>query len=357
MISSLSRGDRVTILLALLGTGASAALTYAGAGAIIAFIVSAVALAILAMLVGRATEELGARLGPKATGTLQAALGNLPELFVGIFSLRAGLVEVVQATLIGSILANSLLILGLSMLVGGWRHGTQRFDSAPARMAMTLMLLSVAALMVPTLAVQLHVPAAANVGAMSVVTALVLLLVFGASIPVALAGEPALAVPSTEAGEHPSAWPLKLAIVVLALAAFGAALVSEWFVRALEPAMAALKLSPAFTGLIIVAIAGNAVEHAVAIQLAARNKPDYALSVVINSSLQIALGLIPVLVLISFFLGGAPLTLVLRPLLVAALALSTIATAFVVYDGESIWLEGVALIALYAIIAVPFWWG
>ena len=132
---------------------------------------------------------------------------------------------------------------------------------------------------------------------------------------------------------------------------------SEWFVDALTPTMKSLGISETFAGLVVVAIAGNAVENVVGIQLAAKNKPDYAMSVILNSSLQIALALTPVLVLISFFIGPTPLTLVMAPLLVVALTLSAVITAVIVYDGESIWLEGVALIALYVMIATAFWWG
>jgi Ca2+:H+ antiporter len=139
--------------------------------------------------------------------------------------------------------------------------------------------------------------------------------------------------------------------------AVAAGFVSEWFVRALEPAIHVLGFSQAFAGIVIVAIAGNAVENVVGIQLAAKNKPDYAISTILNSSLQIALGLIPLLVLLSFVLGGPVLTLVLPPLLIAALLLTTMTTAIIVNDGETIWLEGVALIGLYGIIAAAFWWG
>jgi len=144
---------------------------------------------------------------------------------------------------------------------------------------------------------------------------------------------------------------------VLAAAGIGAALVSDWFVEALRPAAAALGVSEAFTGLVVVAIAGNAVENVVGIQMAARNKPDYAISLILNSSLQVALGLAPVLVLLSFVLGGAHLTLVLPGLMVAALGLAGVLGAFVVYDGESTWLEGLILTGLYGMIAIAFWWG
>jgi Ca2+:H+ antiporter len=144
---------------------------------------------------------------------------------------------------------------------------------------------------------------------------------------------------------------------VLLGASFSAAFVSDWFVSALTPATTALHITPGFAGLVIVALAGNAVENVVGVQLMIHNKPDYAISVILNSSLQVALALIPVLVLLSFLIGGAHLTLVLPPLLLGALFLSTLLGALVVNDGESTWLEGFALIGLYIIIAAGFWWG
>jgi Ca2+:H+ antiporter len=306
---------------------------------------------------------------------LQAALGGLPELFVCIFSLRAGLVQVVQAALIGSILANSLLVLGLAILVGGVKHGRQRFDAEPPRMIASLMMLAVSALVFPTLAAELHTPAAAHESALSAASAIFLLIVFVASIPFSLRSDPehsvrhrdvrdtaagigrGAAVAPSPAEAAPPGWPLWLSVVVLAVAALGAGFVSEWFVKTLEPAMHAVGFSQAFAGIVVVAIASNAVENVVGIRLAAKNKPDYAMSAVLNSSLQIAMGLIPLLVLLSFVLGGPVLTLVLPPLLIAALLLTTLTTAIIVNDGETIWLEGVALIGLYCIIAAAFWWG
>lgn len=330
-------------------------LTLLHANAVLTFVVSGVALAILAALVGQATDQLSTRLGSGATGVLQSALGNLPELFVGIFALRAGLVSVVQAALVGSILGNSLFVLGLAFLVGGLRHGTQRFSSTAPRMIANLTLLAVAALIVPTLTFGLHTPAAGHEEGLSIASAVILLVVFIASIPISLRGGPT-EVPEVHAASA-SAWPIGLTLVVLVGASVGSAFVSDWFVSALTPAITVLHISPAFTGLVIVALAGNAVEHVVGIQFAARNQSDLAISVILNSSLQIALGLIPVLVLLSFFIGGTHLTLVLAPLLVAALGLAAILSTVIIYDGESTWLEGLALIGLYGIIAVSFWWG
>lgn len=350
---------------ALAAAALAGVLTAVDAPALARFGAAAVALALLARAVGTATEQLGERLSPGATGVLQGAFGNLPELFVSLFSLKAGLRDVVRAALVGSILANAVLVLGIALLVGGLRHGTQRFDSQPPRTAATLMLLAVTAMAVPTLADTLHTPAQPHEAALSATCAVVLLVVFGASLRFTLAGDPAVLPPGrgtagpsegAVAAEH-HGWSLAQSIGVLAAAGLGAAVVSDWFVDALIPATRSLGLSQTFTGLVVVAIAGNAVENAVGVSLAAKNKPDYALSVILNSALQVALALTPVLVLASFVIGPAPMTLVLPPILLAALTLAALVAAFVVYDGESIWLEGVALIGLYVMFAASVWWG
>jgi Ca2+:H+ antiporter len=350
----LTRRERVTLAVALTAAALTLALRLAGAAEVGVFAVATVALAGLAAVVGDAVEQLGGRFGPGATGVLQSALGNLPELFIAVFALRSGLVGVVQAALVGSIMANTLLVLGLAFLVGGVRHGRQRFDSEPPRIIATLMLLAVAALILPTLARVLHTPAEQHAEALSIASAVLLLAVFIASIPFSLRA--AAGPEPAPSGETPS-WPLWLTLGVLGVASVAAAFVSDWFVDALRPATEAIGLSQAFTGLVVVAIAGNAVENVVGIQLAAKDQADYAVSVILNSPLQIALGLTPILVLLSFLLGTAHLILVLPPLLVAALALATVLPALIVFDGESIWLEGVALIGLYGVIAAAFWWG
>lgn len=327
------------------------------ANAVLTFLVSAVALATLATVVGHATEQLGNYLGPGATGVLQSAIGNLPELFVSFFALQAGLVTVVQSALVGSILANSLLVLGLAFLLGGWKHGVQKFHSEQPRVIVMLMVLAISAMVMPTLTHSLHTPASAHETTLSIAGALVLLIVFFASIPMSLQGGPiAEAVHHSQESES-KPWSPGRVIVVLGIAGLSAALVSDWFVEALEPAIESLGISQAFAGLVIVAIAGNAVENVVGIQLALKNKADYALSVILNSSLQVALALTPILVLLSFFFTSTVLTLVLPPLLVVSLVLTALLSVLIVYDGESNWLEGTALIGLYALIAVSFWWG
>jgi Ca2+:H+ antiporter len=355
-MSGLLKNEWTIFVVAIIASLLTAVLTFANANAVLSFLISAIALATLATVVGQATEQLGNYMGPGATGIVQASVASMPELFVSFFALRAGLVTVVQSALVGSILANSLLIMGLAFLLGGWKNGTQRFGSEKPRAIVILMVLAVSALVVPTLADAIHTPAEAHEEALSIASALVLLVVFIASIPFSWRGGPiGETVPTTELEERP--WSLARAISVLAVAGVFTAFVSDWFVQALEPTIESWHISQAFAGLVIVAIAGNAVENVVGIRLAIKNKMDYAISVVMNSSLQIALALTPILVLLSFFFTPVALTLVLPPLLVVGLALAAILSALIVYDGESNWLEGVALIGLYVMIAISFWWG
>ncbi len=327
-----------------------------GADHLVVFAISAAALAGLATLIGQATEQLGHRFGPRTTGILQSALGNLPELFISIFALQAGLVVVVQTALIGSILANALLVLGLAYFLGGLRHGTQQFHGPAVRPMATLLMLSVAALAIPTLATAPGAPDAGHAVDLSVIVSIVLLIIFAASIPFSLGGGPGASAEVEDLSVE-RVWPLRLTIAMLLLGAVGAAITSELFVDALRPTMADLQISEAFVGLVIVAIAGNAVEHVVGVQMAWRNKTELASSLILNSALQVAIALTPALVLISLFVGGTPMTLVLSPLLLGAVALTAILTALIVFDGESTWLEGLALLGLYVIIAASVWYG
>lgn len=351
--TALTRKDYRLLASCVLLTAAAGALNYADAGEVAPFIVSALALAVLASLVGRSVDALGDQMGAGAVGVLQSALGNLPELFVTLFALHAHLYGVVESAIVGSILANVLLVLGTAFVVGGLKHGTQRFGEQAARRVSLLMVLSVAAMLVPSLTSSLHSPAAGHERALSVIVSVVLLALFAASLPAAIKQQAAAGEQSESRGGE---WPLKLAIAVLALAGAAAAFVSDWFVGALTPAMHSLGISQAFAGLVVVAIAGNAVENVVGVQLAARNRADTALSVILQSPIQIALVVAPVAVLAAP-LVGASFTLVLSPLLIAVLCIAVLVTVLVVLDGESNWLEGLSLIALYALIATAFWWG
>jgi Ca2+:H+ antiporter len=344
-----NRRDIVEFVIAGVLVAVAAVVHYAGVNAVAAFLVAALAIAMLARIVGGATEQLGSRLGSSVAGVVQSALGNLPELFISLFALHDGLIMVVQAALVGSIIANSVLVLGLAFLVGGAINGTQRFESMRARMIATLTSLAATILAFPTIAHTFHTPAAAHERTLSFICAGVLLVLFFVTLPQFLSG-------GDEHGSGPPRWSLATTVVVLGGAGVAAAFVSDWFVSALKPATESLGMSQAFAGLVVVAIAGNAVENVVGVQLAARNRPDFAISVVINSALQVALFLTPVLVFASLFFHTT-LTLVFPTLLAISLLVAAAITSLVVYDGESTWEEGSILVGLYVVIAASFWWG
>jgi Ca2+:H+ antiporter len=344
-----TRRDLIEIGLTCVAVAIAAVCHFAGLGDVLTFVIAAAALAGLARTVGTATEQLGARLGSGGASVVQSALGNLPELFIALFALNRGLVDVVQAALVGSILANSVLVLGVAFIVGGLKHGPQRFDSERARMVSTLTVLAAATMAIPSLAHAFHSPTAAHTNTLSLICAGVLLTLFVLTLPSFLRSAPG--------EEHePARWSTAETAIVLAVAGAAAAFSSDWFVSALTPAIHTLHMSEEFAGLVIVAIAGNAVENVVGVQLAARNKPDFAISVIVNSSLQIALALTPVLVIVSL-LFATHLTLVFPTLLALVLLIASILGALVVNDGESHWEEGAVLVGFYVVIAASFWWG
>ncbi|MCW2563460.1 MAG: Ca2+:H+ antiporter [Mycobacterium sp.] len=369
----LTRRDRAMLSVTVVAAVAAGVLHYAHVNAVLAFIVSALALATLASLVGRSVEALGDRLGPNATGILQTALGNLPELFVIVFALKASLFDVVKATLVGSILSNALLVLGLAFVVGGLKHGRQRFAADDVRTLGLMFTLAVFILAVPSLTAALHTPAASHERTVSVVVSIIMLMLFALSLPATLgkrssgpeaparASSPIVASPdSAKAASAATAhgdWPLAMAIGMLAAAGIGAAFVSEWFVAALEPAMDAAGINQVFAGLVIVAIAGNAVENFVGIQLAAKNQMDYAVQVILQSPVQIALTIAPIICLSAVWLGQPGFDLVFSPLLLAVMIMSALVAVIVTFDGESNWFEGAVLCVLYVAIATAFWWG
>lgn len=354
-MAAIDRKDMLGMVGALAFVGAAGGAHYSHAGPVPGFIAAALALAAVAHIIGEATDQLGNHLSPAVTGIVQSAVGSLPELFVCIFSLQAGLVTVVQSSLIGSVLANALFVLGLAFVVGGARHGVLVFESHAPRMMASLLMVAVAALVLPTLAQELHLPAGAHEQQLAVVCAIVLLIVFAVQTKVMLS-EGQRALPA-ESHIRAHAWPMSVGFAVLAACAVAAVFVSDWFVEALEPAIEALGITQAFAGLVIVAIAGNAVENVVGVRFAAEGRAELAVSVTLNSALQVAVALIPILVLASFFMGGAPFTLVVPPVLAIALFLSVLVVTIVTVDGRADMVDGAALIGLYAIIAAIFWWG
>jgi Ca2+:H+ antiporter len=346
-----TRRDVIEFGIAALLLAVAGVAHYAEATAVLAFGLAALAIAMLARIVGGATEQLGTRVGPSAAGVVQSALGNLPELFIALFALHDGLMTVVQSALVGSVIANSVLVLGLAFIVGGARNGTQVFNSSRARTIATLSMLAAAILSVPTLAHAFHAPAAQHSRSLSFICAGVLMVIFLLTLPGFLRGGI-----EGEGESHAPRWSLSLTVAVLGTAGLAAAFASDWFVSALRPATEALGMSEAFAGLVVVAIAGNAVENVVGVQLAAQNRPDFAISVIVNSALQVALFLTPVLVFASLAFATT-LTLVFPTLLAISLLLAAGIGALVVYDGESTWEEGTILVGLYVVVAASFWWG
>ena len=345
----MTRRERLEIAIVAALVAVSALSHFAGLNDVLTFLITAVTLAGLARTVGGATDQLGARLGSGGASVVQSALGNLPELFIALFALHDGLFEVVQAALVGSILANSVLVLGIAFIVGGLKNGPQMFNSGRARMVSTLAVLAAATMAIPSLANAFHAPAAAHAESLSLICAGVLLVLFVLTLPMFLRSMPG--------EEHePARWSTRLTGGVLLGAGIAAALTSDWFVTALTPAIHTLHMSEEFAGLVIVAIAGNAVENVVGVQLAARNRPDFAISVIVNSSLQVALALTPVIVFASL-LFATHLTLVFPTLLALVLLISSILGSLVVNDGESTWQEGAVLVGFYVVIAASFWWG
>ena len=327
-----TRRDVIELAIGAVLVAVAATAHFADATPVLVFSLAALAIAALARVVADATEQLGSRVGSSIASVIQSALGNLPELFIALFAIREGLINVVQAALVGSILANSVLVLGIAFVAGGLRNGTQTFNSPRARMIATLTAMAAAILSLPTLAHAFHAPAAAHEKPLSLVCAGVLLVLFFLTLPYFLTGGEAAAV-------EPARWTLPTTVVVLASAGVAAAFVSDWFVSALRPATETLGMSEAFAGLVVVAIAGNAVENVVGVQLALRNRAEFAVSVIVNSSLQIALFLTPVLVFASLFFATT-LTLAFPTLLAIVLLMAAAISALVVYDGESTWEEG-----------------
>ena len=311
-----------------------------------AFVVATLALAGMAWIVSFGTEHVGEHLGPAATGLLQATLGNLPELFVVLFALHAGEQAVAQGAIVGSLFATALLVLGCVLIVGARRSdgGVMRFDPKVARDTSTLLLVCVFIIVIVGLSLSSGDPASHHVKAISAIAAGLLLTVYLAWVIPYVRGDGTRPVGSSTARIS-----VAVALALLVGAGVGAGFVSDWFVDALAPAIHQLHISQAFAGLVIVAIASNAVEHVVGVVLAARRQSELAIAVVVNSVAQIAAFLFPALVLISFALATT-LTFSLAPVYIGALLLSTLALAQVTGDGDAAEFEGWALVALYVIL-------
>lgn len=318
------------------------------------FITSALAVIPAAGILGQATEELAVHTGPRVGGLLNATLGNAAELIITLFAIRAGLLDLVKASITGSILGNVLLVMGFSVLLGGIKNGVQRFDRTHAGVNATQLILAVLALMIPSLFFFAHTETFGPVESLSLGAAVAMILVYALGLIFAFrytGVEPALAH-ETQAAHH-GAWPIPKAVALLIAATVLIAWLSEILVGAVEHTVAALGISEFFIGIIVVPLVGNVAEHLVAVQTAWKNKMELSMAVSLGSSLQIALFVAPVLVFISLLLGN-PLTLVFNQFEIIALFAGTLIAAFVAQDGESNWLEGAQLLVLYIILAMAF---
>ena len=326
---------------------------------VLIFFFAALAVIPLAGLVGEGTEELAVHTGPKVGGLLNATLGNAAELIITIIAIRAGLLELVKASIIGSIIGNLLLVLGLSLLLGGLKNGVQVFDRRNASINATLLIMALVGLMIPSLfdaAIQQNL--AAELG-LSEGTAVVLMLLYALSMIYIFTAKPTEVTEHGVAREavdvHEAKWSVPMSVGVLVVATIGIVLMSEVLVGAVESVTETLGLTEFFIGIIIIPLVGNVAEHLVAVQVAIKNKMELSLSVSLGSSLQIALFVAPVLVFISL-LFGETLLLVYNTFELVALAAASIIAAFIALDGESNWLEGATLLAVYAILGIAFFY-
>lgn len=331
------------------------------ASGIAIFIASSLAIVPLAALMGRATEQLAERLGEGVGGLLNATFGNAAELIIAIMALRAGLVDLVKASITGSIIGNILLVFGLSALYGGLKHETQRFNATAASLGATLLVLSAIGLVVPAVFHWLVIAGGepAPERTLSLEIAVVLMATYVLSLLFTLKTHRHLyagtghAHALDETGE--GAPSVRRALILLLAATAGVALMSELLVGAVEEAAVTFGMSEIFVGVILVAIIGNAAEHSTAILMAGKNRMDAAVTIAVGSSTQIALFVAPVLLFLSYFIGPEPMDLVFTTLEVFAVAIAVGIIAFAAQDGESHWMEGVQLLAVYAILGMAFY--
>jgi Ca2+:H+ antiporter len=334
------------------------------------FLLSAFAIVPLASLIGESTETLANYTGPRVGGLLNATLGNAAELIITIVAIREGLLELVKASITGSILGNILLVMGMSMLAGGLRNGIQTFNSRHASRSAILLVLSVIALLIPSvLSSSIGAQGSIKVETLSLGVAAIMIVLYVAGLlfiyrlkeettsdPVLPVGQTA---PILQTGKEISkkregrTWSLSKALVVLALSTVGVAFLSELLVGSVEPVVKQLGVSEFFLGVILIPIIGNVAEHLVAVRVAIENQMELSVEIAVASSLQVALFVAPVLVFLSLLMGN-PLQLIFNQFELLALIVAVLITALVCQDGESNWLEGSELLAVYLILTLAF---
>ncbi len=314
----------------------------------IVFGAASIALMGLAWLLGEATDQAGNTAGPRVSALLNATFGNLPEVVIVILAINAGLEDIARASIIGSVIGNILLILGLSLILGGWKNGIQTFNERVATMNSSMLILAVAGLGFPTLFAALHDSDSADV--LSLWTGAALLLCYGAYLVFTFS------MPGQQLEDEPgrARWSIREAVFALAVTAVATGIVSELLVDSIKPTVESLGVPRAFVGLILVPFVGNVAEHFSAVRLAYRNRVDFAMGIAFGSGIQIALGASGIAVFSSILLGDE-LSLVFDPLQIAALAAAALVATLVARGGETNWLEGLQLLVIYLIISVAVW--
>jgi Ca2+:H+ antiporter len=324
-------------------------LHFAGTSGQIVFFVAAVALAALAWALAEATEQAGESAGPRASALLNATFGNLPEVVIVVLAIRAGLDDIARASIIGSVIGNIMLVLGLSLVIGGWRNGAQRFTEKVATINSSMLALGVAGLGLPTLFAALeHDPNATEL--LSRWTGGALVVVYAAYLYFSFQ-QPALRDPGEPGGLR---WSRTQALILLAAAAIGTGVVSEVLVDSIKPTVEALGVPRPFVGLVIVPFVGNVAEHFSAVRLAYRNRLDFAMGIAYGSGIQIVLVASAVAVLAGVVVGN-PLTLVFDPFQLAARAAAALGSTLIARGGETNWLEGLQLLTIYLVVSVAVW--
>lgn len=318
------------------------------------FVLAALGMIPLAGFIGEATEAIAHYTGPRIGGLLNATLGNAAELIITLVALRAGLLDLVKASITGSILGNLLLVLGFSMLLGGLKNGIQTFDRRQASNHATLLVLVIVALVIPSLFSHSIGPDTdPKVEGLTIAVSVIMLILYAIGVIFSLRTNNSPIAYDPHSNNSAQVWSIRFALLVLALSTFGVVVLSEFLVGATEAVVVSLGLSEFFLGVILVPIVGNVAEHLVAVQVAIKNKMDLSVEIAISSSLQVALLVAPLLVFISLFMGN-PMQLIFNQFELLALGGGVGIAALVSLDGESNWLEGATLLAVYLILGFAF---
>lgn len=320
----------------------------------IMFILAALSIIPLAGIMGEGTEEISSYTGPKIGGFLNATFGNATELIISFFALKSGLFEVVKSSIAGSIIGNILLVLGASMFIGGLKHKTQNFNINVVETTSSMLLFSLIGLCVPAFFTHTINPNLLNTryDRLSLVVAIVMFILYILSLIFSFFTHKDLYATTTEEEGHESKWSLKKSIIILVIATVIIAIESEFLVGGIEDITSKLGLSEFFVGIILIPIIGNAAEHSTAITMALKNKMDVAIEIALGSSLQIILFVAPVLIFLSLLF--TPMSIIFNPFELVSLIASVIIANKVASDGQSNWLEGAQLMAVYFIIAAGF---